>query len=76
MNIKVVKSSKSILEQLEDNGVEIASQCRNGICGACRCKLVSGEVAYADEPLAWVSNGEVLPCCATSITDVEIDVNS
>jgi ferredoxin len=76
MNIKVVKSPVSILEQLENNGVVVDSQCRNGFCGACRCKLVSGEIDYINEPLAWVNEGEILLCCASPKTDVEIDINS
>jgi ferredoxin-NADP reductase len=35
---------RTLLETLEANAVEIASQCRVGICGRCRVRVVDGEV--------------------------------
>ena len=42
----------SILETVEHNGIEIHSQCRDGFCGACRTRLLEGEVEYTSDPLA------------------------
>ena len=34
---------KTLLEEVESRGLELASGCRSGICKTCRCKKVSGE---------------------------------
>jgi ferredoxin len=58
-------------------GVPIDFQCRSGICGTCRCKLISGRVtmpvrdALNDEDEA---EGYILACQAHSTEDVTIDV--
>ncbi|HBY5624131.1 class I ribonucleotide reductase maintenance protein YfaE [Klebsiella pneumoniae] len=53
----------TILEQLESAGIQVESQCRSGYCGACRLKKKSGEVKYDNDPLAYVGQDEILPCC-------------
>lgn len=52
----------NILQSLEAQGVTLPYQCREGYCGSCRTVLIEGEVAYLQPPLAWVNEGEVLPC--------------
>lgn len=57
---------KSILENLETNNIPIRSQCRSGICGACRLRIISGN--YRFEPDFCLSegdraNGHALACC-------------
>jgi len=51
--------------------------CKNGVCGICRCKLMSGQVDYgARQPFAlWgeeVATGYILPCIARPLTDIEL----
>ena len=58
-----LRSGESLLEGLERTGHEVEYQCRNGYCGSCRVKIVSGRVAYDEIPLAFVSPGEILACC-------------
>lgn len=41
--------SDTLLETLEANGVAISNQCRMGVCGRCRVRLVEGEVASSSE---------------------------
>ncbi|MCF2909307.1 MULTISPECIES: class I ribonucleotide reductase maintenance protein YfaE [Pseudoalteromonas] len=64
--------SPSLLATLEANQVEVAYQCREGFCGACRAKLCRGKIAYNQEPLAFVRDGEILLCCSKPVTDVII----
>lgn len=70
-------SRKSVLDVAESVGVPIDFQCRSGICGTCRCKLLSGRVtmpvrdALSDEDEA---EGYILACQAHSTEDVTIDV--
>jgi ferredoxin len=36
-------------------------------------KLVSGAVEYSEKPLAFISDGEILPCCCMPVGDIEIE---
>ncbi|KUM51595.1 class I ribonucleotide reductase maintenance protein YfaE [Rheinheimera sp. EpRS3] len=67
-------SAQTLLEALERKKLEVNFHCREGYCGACRCKLISGEVNYINEPLAFVRKGEFLPCCSVPVTDIEIEI--
>lgn len=54
--------------------------CRSGVCGACKCGLVSGQVDYGDyEDFALSDDekaaGKVLICQAVPLEDVTIDVD-
>ena len=64
----------SILETVEKNGLEIHSQCRDGFCGACRTKLIAGNVEYTSDPLAFFDDDEFLPCCSKPISDIKIEI--
>lgn len=37
--------NKTLLKQLEDEGVSIPAACYTGICGACICEIESGEAS-------------------------------
>jgi glycine betaine catabolism B len=69
-------SHESILELAEDNGIEIESECRAGICGTCKVKLVSGDVVM--DVADGLGPGEkeegwILACVSVPTTDVVID---
>jgi ferredoxin-NADP reductase/DMSO/TMAO reductase YedYZ heme-binding membrane subunit len=71
-----LSSQKTVLDVAESVGVPIDFQCRSGICGTCRCKLVSGQVTMpvrdglsdADE-----AEGYILACQAHTTEDVTVD---
>jgi len=66
----------SILELAEDNGIALESDCQMGICGTCKVKLLSGEVAMETEDGLSDRDreeGMVLPCVAVPTTDVAIE---
>jgi len=67
-------STKTLLEALEQHKLQVNFHCREGYCGACRCKLLQGEISYLNEPLAFVRKGEFLPCCSVPVTDIEIEI--
>jgi len=46
--------------------------CREGFCGACRVRKIIGTVDYTLDPLAFIDDDEILPCCSTPKTDIEI----
>jgi ferredoxin-nitrite reductase len=66
-----------ILDMAEQAGVAIDSSCRSGTCGTCKCKLLSGDVSYDDDPAALDDSektaGYILTCIARPIGQVTID---
>ncbi|KQS83186.1 MULTISPECIES: pyridoxamine 5'-phosphate oxidase family protein [unclassified Rhizobium] len=56
--------SGSLLELAEARGLAPEFSCRQGTCGICRTKVVSGSVTYSKRPEAPVAEGEALICCA------------
>ncbi|CUW22571.1 MULTISPECIES: class I ribonucleotide reductase maintenance protein YfaE [Serratia] len=68
------KNERCLLDVLELHDVEVEYQCRSGYCGACRLKLVKGEVVYHQQPLAFINDGEILPCCCMPLTDIELEL--
>ncbi|HAS6347710.1 TPA: 2Fe-2S iron-sulfur cluster binding domain-containing protein [Vibrio vulnificus] len=68
--------SNTILETMEQAGLQPEYNCRDGHCGACRCKLESGEVEYVGFAMAYTQGNEILPCICRAKTDVVLsDVN-
>ena len=69
-------AGKTILEIAEDQGVDIPYDCRSGICGQCKTRLLSGTVVMeAEDALnpADRANGVILSCQARCRGDVVID---
>jgi ferredoxin-NADP reductase len=71
-----ISSDETLLEGAEENGVLIPSGCRQGNCGTCATKLVSGNVQMeAAEALSdqMRSQGFILPCVSRALSDVTLD---
>jgi CDP-4-dehydro-6-deoxyglucose reductase len=69
---------ETILEAALRHGVAVQYGCRNGACGACKCKVVQGAVSqegYATPALSDQdkANGLALMCCARAEDDVTIE---
>jgi ferredoxin len=67
-------AAESLLAFAEDQGLSPEFSCRAGICGTCRSRLVSGEVAYFEEPLDELPQGEILLCCSKPRGSVVLDL--
>ncbi|WP_457913610.1 class I ribonucleotide reductase maintenance protein YfaE [Candidatus Gillettellia adelgis] len=67
-------SASYLLEILELHWIKVEYQCRSGYCGICRLKLVKGDVAYYQSPLALINDGEILPCCCMLTTNIELGI--
>lgn len=74
-----VADNVTILEAALDAGINLPYGCKNGACGACKGKVVAGQVDLgiaqdgalpADERVA----GMALFCCATPLSDVTLEV--
>lgn len=68
------QQDKTILESLEAANVEVHYHCREGFCGACRTKICSGEIEYTTDPLAYIDDDEILPCCSVPKTDILLTI--
>ncbi|MEG3956825.1 ferredoxin--nitrite reductase [Microcoleus sp. herbarium2] len=65
-----------ILDVAERAGVELDSDCRKGVCGTCKQKLLEGNIAAYDshpEAAAGLEPGFILTCSARAIGRVSID---
>ncbi|AIL33021.1 class I ribonucleotide reductase maintenance protein YfaE [Basilea psittacipulmonis] len=69
-----VIDGETLLETLERVGYDIEFQCREGFCGSCRTKVISGEVVYLRDPIAYIGTGEVLPCCCQAKDKLLLDL--
>jgi ferredoxin len=67
--------NSSLLETIEEHEIDIEYHCREGYCGACRSKLISGKVDYITDPLAFIDDDEILPCCCVPISNIEIEIS-
>jgi phthalate 4,5-dioxygenase reductase component len=68
-----VSAGETLLQCLRSNGIAVSSSCESGSCGACRTRLVAGQVDHRDYVLAPSEHTQyVMPCvsraASTSIT--------
>ncbi|WP_052879079.1 class I ribonucleotide reductase maintenance protein YfaE [Vibrio coralliirubri] len=64
--------SSTLLETMEQAGLEPEYNCRDGHCGACRCTLDSGEVEYVGFAMAYTQGNEILPCICKAKTELSL----
>ncbi|MBV1932221.1 MAG: iron-sulfur cluster-binding domain-containing protein [Porticoccaceae bacterium] len=57
-------SKGTLLDLAEKQGLTPPYSCRSGVCGTCATKIIEGDVAYVDPPLAETAAGQALICCA------------
>jgi ferredoxin len=70
----IYQSDKTLLESIESQNIDVHHHCREGFCGACRTKLISGEVSYLSDPLAYIDDDEILPCCCVPVSNLKIEL--
>lgn len=63
-----------LLDAAKVAGLDLPWSCREGHCGTCRARVLSGSVTYAQHPVAPSSPGSALLCCALPASaDLVID---
>jgi len=71
-----VSPDETLLEGAERNGLLIPSGCRQGVCGTCATRLLSGKVQMdAEEVLTdeLRAEGFILPCVSRPLSDITLD---
>ena len=85
-NISVLPSGRAFSSQGEEtilaaairSGVGLPYGCKDGACGSCKCKKLSGSVTHGEHQAKALSAEEeaagfVLTCCAKPLTDVVLE---
>lgn len=72
-----VDEGEVLLTALLSRGVRFAYSCQSGACGACKCRLVAGEVstlAFSDSALSCTESGQgiILACRSRVCSDLTI----
>lgn len=75
-----VDANETILDAALRHGLSLPYGCRDGVCGACRAKLIAGEVDYGmSQPMALnaaeTAAGYALMCQARPLSDVTVEVS-
>lgn len=75
-----VEENESLLDAALQHGYAFPYGCRNGACGACKGKLLSGDVNYGTiKPTALndddIKNGLVVCCQARALSNLTIEVS-
>jgi ferredoxin-NADP reductase len=71
-----VGADTHVLAAARAAGMRLPSSCTRGLCGTCKSKLVSGEVAMQHQGgirQREIDQGMVLICCAKPLSDLVID---
>ena len=71
-------AGETLLESALREEIAFPFDCRNGGCGVCKCTLLAGSVDYGIYQSDALSDaeraaGQALACCATPLTDVELE---
>lgn len=73
----LVSRPSTILEALQEQGIDYPHGCTTGFCGMCKSRLISGKVEHSNYYGTTLSEEElsanlILPCCAKPLTDCVI----
>ncbi len=74
----LIPADKSATDILTENGVQIDVKCSDGLCGVCKCTLISGEAEHRDFVLSNKQReSEIILCQSRAAKDggvIEIDL--
>jgi phthalate 4,5-dioxygenase reductase subunit len=70
-----VPTTKTILEVLRDQGLEVPSSCETGTCGTCRTKMLTGVADHRDLVLAEHERSDTIMICVSRALSDEITID-
>lgn len=62
-----VPADKTVLDVLQSAGIDIACDCREGLCGSCEVEVIGGEVDHRDKVLSAAErrrSAKMMACCS------------
>ncbi|MDX8380096.1 MAG: CDP-6-deoxy-delta-3,4-glucoseen reductase [Gallionella sp.] len=73
-----IEADETLLEAALKHGYTLPYSCRDGVCGACKGKILQGQVDYGKHPSSTLTeaeknNGMALFCCAKPLSDMLIE---
>lgn len=74
-----VESNETVLDAALRQGINLKYGCRNGACGACKGKLLEGDLHYEEDPIALSDDDKeenlAIFCAAMPDSDLVIEVD-
>jgi phthalate 4,5-dioxygenase reductase component len=70
-----VPVTKTILEVLCENGLDVPSSCETGTCGTCRTKMLAGEGDHRDLVLAEHERADTIMICVSRAKSDDITID-
>jgi ferredoxin len=74
----LVPADKTATDVLAENGIHVDVKCSDGICGVCKCGLVSGDVEHRDFVLSKAQRKDAIILCQSRAVQaggvIEIDL--
>ena len=65
----LVPADKSATDVLSEHGVHVDVKCSDGICGVCKCRLVSGDVEHRDFVLSKAQRADAIILCQSRASE-------
>lgn len=65
-----VPADKTVLDVLQSVGIDVACDCREGLCGSCEVEVIAGEVDHRDKVLSRAErdrNAKMMVCCSRAV---------
>jgi len=69
-----VPANKTLLEGLEEAGVEVPFGCRRGICNTCSCQRIEGATQHLVSGNTLSGDGAVQLCVNQAVTDLHLNL--
>ena len=70
----VFQKQRTLLDAMEEQGVDIQSECRTGECGQCKVKIQKGKVKRLIETDVYLNEGQILSCCSVPESNLQIEL--
>ena len=70
----VFNKQRTLLDAMEEQGIEIESECRSGECGQCKVSLLAGNIKPLIDMECDLNAGQILPCCSVPESDLVIEL--
>ena len=74
----LIPADQTATDVLAENGVHVDVKCSDGICGVCKCRLISGEVEHRDFVLSKAQRADSIILCQSRAAGpggvVEVDL--